>query len=128
MPYTPLVGLGSTLALDGTTMDVVDMSCSLEREAIETSLLSDLYRTFTAGRITARVSVTLALDKLIASSVALGFQGQSALGTAITVSYSDGAGLNVYVGNALVISATHTTTGGDRDTLQVELQFTGSIT
>ena len=129
MPYTPQTGIGATLTVGSpaVTMHVVEMSCAFEREAIESSLLIDKYKTFTPGRLSGRISATLAVDGLVADAVLLGFQGQVALGTAAPVVYTDAGATNVYTGNAYIVSATHTSNGTDRDTLQVELQFSGSV-
>lgn len=128
MPYTPQTGLGATLIIGVTAAEVVDMSCAFEREAIDTSLLSDFYKTFTAGRLSGRVSATLAVAGNAVNSIALGFQTQSASGVPVTVTYTDASTNNSYTGAAYIVSATHTSTGTDRDTLQVELQFSGQIT
>ena len=109
-------------------MDVIDMSCTLDREVIPADLLASIYRTFVPGRLGGKITANLGVDRAIASTLMLLFQNQSTTGAVITVAYTDAGATNVYGGNAYVVSCAHTTTGTDRDTLQVELQMTGTVT
>jgi hypothetical protein len=127
MAYTPQLGIGSTCSIGGNAQTVRDFSISMSREAVKSSILSDIYETYTPGRITATISANIIADSTTVSALANFFQGQTTLGTTIAFSLTDDGGNNVYTGSGLLTSCSHTMTGDDVDIIAVEIQVTGSI-
>lgn len=128
MPYTPMLGIGSTCTIGGTVQTVRDHSISMTRESVKSSILSDIYETYTPGRITATISANIVADSTAVSALAELFQGQTTLGTAVTFSLVDDGVANTYAGSGLLTSCSHTMTGDDVDIIAIEIQVTGSIT
>ena len=79
MPYTPMPGIGSTCTIGGTVQTVRDHSISMTRESVKSSILSDIYETYTPGRITATISLNIVADSTTVSALANFFQGQTKL-------------------------------------------------
>ena len=108
-------GIGATITVDAVVYVVRDMQVSLQRETIDVSSLSDVYTRKTPGRISGTITCNAILDSAAVDGVLEGFVGQTALGTAVTVTLVDSAGVNTYSFSCIISAASHTFSGDDVD-------------
>lgn len=128
MSYTPQTGIGATLVLDGITYRVRSMSITPDRDLIDRTALSDMYKVFSLGRVSFTCSAEIYLSADAANALANGFQSQTLLGTAITFVYTDAAAVNSYSGNCFVNKFVQNSKGDDMEIISVEFTSTGSVT
>lgn len=127
MPYTPQTGIGATLVLDGTTYRVRSMSITPDRDLLERTALSDMYKVYSLGRVSFTCSAEIYLSADAANALANAFQSQTLLGTAITFVYTDASGFNSYSGNCFVNKFVENSKGDDMEIISVEFTSTGSV-
>lgn len=127
MPYTPQTGIGATLTLGGNVYRVRSMSITPDRDLIDRTALSDLYKVFSLGRISFTCSAEIYLSADAANPLANVFQGQTALGTAITFVYTDASAFNSYSGNCFVNKFVQNSKGDDMEIISVEFTSTDSV-
>ena len=127
MAYIPQTGIGATLELDGDTYRVRSMSITPDRDLIDRTALSDMYKVFSLGRISFTCSAEIYLSADAVNPLANAYLGQTTLGTAITFVYTDASGFNVYSGNCFVNKFVQNSKGDDMEIISVEFSSTDSV-
>ena len=127
MAYIPQTGIGATLTLGGTVYRVRSMSITPDRDLIDRTALSDMYKVFSLGRVSFTCSAEIYLSADAANPLANAFQGQTALGTAIAFVYTDASAFNSYSGNCFVNKFVQNSKGDDMEIISVEFTSTDSV-
>ena len=127
MPYTPQTGIGATLTIDGTAYRVRSMSITPDRDLIDRTALSDVYKVFSLGRVSFTCSAELYLSGDAANDIATSFLSVSTLGTAVSFLYEDSAGVNSYSGNCFVNKFVQNSKGDDMEIISIEFTSTDVV-
>ena len=127
MAYIPQTGIGATLTLNAITYRVRSMSITPDRDLLDRTALSDMYKVFSLGRVSFTCSAEIYLSADAANPLANAFQGQTALGTAIAFVYTDASGFNSYSGNCFVNKFVQNSKGDDMEIISVEFTSTDSV-
>ncbi len=127
MPYTPQTGIGAVLTIDAVTYRVRSMSITPDRDLIDRTALSDVYKVFSLGRVSFTCSAELYLSGDAANNIATSFLNVSTLGTAVSFSYTDAAGFNVYSGNCFVNKFVQNSKGDDMEIISIEFTSTDVV-
>ena len=127
MTYIPQTGIGATLTLDAITYRVRSMSITPDRDLIDRTALSDIYKVFSLGRVSFTCSAELYLSADAANNIATSFLGVTALGTAVAFLYEDASGFNSYAGNCFVNKFVQNSKGDDMEIISVEFTSTDSV-
>jgi hypothetical protein len=127
MTYIPQTGIGATLTLDAITYRVRSMSITPDRDLIDRTALSDIYKVFSLGRVSFTCSAELYLSADAANSIATSFLGVATLGTAVSFTYEDASGFNSYSGNCFVNKFVQNSKGDDMEIISVEFTSTDTV-
>jgi len=127
MSYIPQTGIGAVLTIDAVTYRVRSMSITPDRDLIDRTALSDVYKVFSLGRVSFTCSAELYLSGDAANSIASSFLNVSTLGTAVSFSYTDAAGFNTYTGNCFVNKFVQNSKGDDMEIISVEFTSTDVV-
>ena len=127
MAYIPQTGIGATLTLNALTYRVRSMSITPDRDLIDRTALSDIYKVFSLGRVSFTCSAEIYLSADAANPLANAFQGQTTLGTAIAFVYTDASGFNAYSGNCFVNKFVQNSKGDDMEIISVEFTSSDSV-
>ena len=127
MAYIPQTGIGATLTLNAITYRVRSMSITPDRDLLDRTALSDMYKVFSLGRVSFTCSAEIYLSADAANPLANAFQGQTALGTAIAFVYTDASAFNSYSGNCFVNKFVQNSKGDDMEIISVEFTSTDSV-
>lgn len=127
MAYIPQTGIGATLTLGGTAYRVRSMSITPDRDLIDRTALSDIYKVFSLGRVSFTCSAELYLSADAANAIATSFLGVSVLGTAVSFLYEDASGFNSYGGNCFVNKFVQNTKGDDMEIISIEFTSTDTV-
>lgn len=127
MAYIPQTGIGATLTLDSIAYRVRSMSITPDRDLIDRTALSDIYKVFTLGRVSFTCSAELYLSADAANSIATSFLGVTTLGSAVSFLYEDSSGFNSYAGNCFINKFVQNTKGDDMEIISVEFTSTDSV-
>jgi len=139
MAYTPQPGNQATLKLapsatPANALHVMDIEFAMEQTAIESTILTNIYKTFIRGRFSGRVTATLAATAdagdfqrtgLIADFLAQTVRGDAVFMTIEDSGTQSGGTSQSYVTSGIVTSCTHTMRGDEIDTIRIEFQVTG---
>jgi len=139
MTYKPQPGNGAVLKLAATanptnTLYVIDMEFSMEQTAIESTILTNIYKTFIRGRFSGRVTATLAATADDADFQRTGliqqFLTQVQRGSPVFMTVGDSGNLSggasqEYICSGIVTTCTHSMRGDEIDTVRIEFQVTG---
>jgi len=127
MAYIPQTGIGAVLTINGFTYRVRSMSITPDRELIDRTALSDVYKVFSLGRVSFTCSAELYLSGDAANDIATSFLSVSTLGTAVSFSYTDAAGFNTYSGNCFVNKFVQNSKGDDMEIISIEFTSTDVV-
>ena len=127
MSYIPQTGIGASLTLDAITYRVRSMSITPDRDLIDRTALSDIYKVFSLGRVSFTCSAELYLSADAANPLATAFQGQTTLGTAVSFTYEDASGFNSYTGNCFINKFVQNSKGDDMEIISVEFTSTDTV-
>jgi len=139
MAYKPQPGNQATLKLapaatPANALHVMDIEFAMEQTAIESTILTNIYKTFIRGRFSGRITATLAATADDADFQRTGlvqqFLSQTVRGSAVFMTIEDAGGFSggtsqSYVTSGIVTSCTHTMRGDEIDTLRIEFQVSG---
>lgn len=141
MAYTPQPGNGATIAIAATASPTnllypQDIEVTTEQTAIESTTLTNIYKTYIRGRYGFRISGTLAATAdngdFQRTGVVQGFINETIRGTPIFITVTDsgtasGGTSQAYVASAIITSLTHSMRGDELDTIRFEAQGTGTL-
>jgi hypothetical protein len=127
MAYIPQTGIGATLEIDGNSYRVRSMSITPDRDLIDRTALSDMYKVFSLGRVSFTCSAELYLSADAANPLATVFLGQTTLGTAVSFTYEDASGFNSYSGNCFINKFVQNSKGDDMEIISVEFTSTDTV-
>ena len=127
MSYIPQTGIGATLEIDSISYRVRSMSITPDRDLIDRTALSDMYKVFSLGRISFTCSAELYLSADAANSIATSFLGVTTLGTEVAFLYEDASGFNSYSGNCFVNKFVQNSKGDDMEIISVEFTSTDTV-
>jgi len=127
MAYIPQTGIGAVLTIDAVTYRVRSMSITPDRDLIDRTALSDVYKVFSLGRVSFTCSAELYLSGDAANDIATSFLSVSTLGTAVSFSYTKAAGFNNYSGNCFVKKFVQNSKGDDMEIISIEFTSTDVV-
>jgi len=142
MAYTPQPGNQATLKLAATAtptnaLHVMDIEFAMEQTAIESTILTNIYKTFIRGRFSGRITATLAAtadaSDFQRTGLIAAFLGETVRGSPVFMTAEDsgtqsGGTSQAYVCSGIVTSCTHTMRGDEIDTIRIEFQVSGQYT
>lgn len=142
MAYTPQPGNQATLKLAATAtpanqLHVIDIEFTMEQTAIESTILTNIYKTFIRGRFSGRITATLAATAddtdfqrtdLIANFLSQTVRGDNVFMTIEDSGTQSGGASQQYVTSGIVTSCTPTMRGEEIDTIRIEFQVSGQYT
>lgn len=140
MAYTPQPGNGAVLkagttASPSNSLYVLDMEMVMEQTAVESTVLTDIYKTFIRGRFSGRITCTLAATADSAdyqrTGVVQKFLAETARGSLVFFTIEDagtlsGGASQSYVCSGIITNLTHSMRPDEIDQLRMEVQISGT--
>jgi len=140
MAYTPQPGNGAVLktattATPTNALYVLDMEFAMEQAAIESTILTNIYKTFIRGRFSGRITCTLAATAdggdYQRTGVVAAFLNETVRGSPVFFTIEDagtasGGATQSYVCSGIITNLTHSMRPDEIDQLRMEVQVTGT--
>lgn len=141
MAYTPQPGNGATIKIAATAsptnaLFAKEIEVTVEQTAIESTTITNIYKTFIRGMYSFRISATLCATAdstdYQRTGVVQAFINETVRGSPIFITVTDsgtlsGGASQDYVASAILTSLTHTMRGDEIDSIRIEAQGTGVL-